>query len=212
MNRRNFLGRLAPLLVAAPAAQAHTPPPAPAKATPTIHPVAGHQSRVARTGMLPNVRLLTRENKTVHFYDDLVRDKTVLLNFILVQCRDGRCPLATATLRRVQDLLGDRMGRDVFMYSITLQPELDTPEILWAYADNFSPKPGWEFLTGAPADIEFLRRSLGYVDVDPERDRDLTNHLNMARYGNDKLDRWGAVSLRTKPENIASTFKWLSAV
>jgi protein SCO1/2 len=210
MNRRQFFG-LAPLLAAAPvvAAQAALSPVAVLPA-PTVHPVAGRQSRVARSGMLPNVPLLTHNRRAVNFYDDLIRDKTVLLNFFLVQCTDGKCPLATATLRHVQDELGERMGRDVFIYSITLQPQLDTPDILKAYADNFAPRPGWEFLTGKPADIEFLRRSLGYVDRDPERDRDPTNHIGMARYGNDALERWGAVSLRSTPENIASTFKWLS--
>ena len=213
MNRRHFLG-LAPLLAAAPvvAAQAALPPAPGLVAQPTIQPVTGRQSRVARSGMLPNVPLLTSNKKAVYFYDDLVRDKTILLNFFLVQCTDGKCPLGIATLRHVQDLLGDRMGRDVFMYSITLQPHLDTPDILKAYAANFAPRPGWEFLTGKPADIDFLRRSLGYVDRDPERDRDLTNHIGMARYGNDTLERWGAVSLRSEPENIASTFKWLSTV
>jgi hypothetical protein len=50
------------------------------------------------------------------------------------------------------------------------------------------------------------------VDWDPERDKDLSNHVGMARYGNDKLNRWGGVSVRSSPENIASTFDWLSQV
>lgn len=198
MDRRDFLGMsLVPLLLSTPAAAALD----------TTRPI----SRLARQGMLPNVPLVTHNKESVRFYDDLIRDKTVLLNFFLVQCTDGKCPIAMANLRKVQDLLGDRMGRDVFFISITLQPLFDRPDKLKAYAENIvGAKPGWDFITGKPSDIDSLRRSLGFVDSDPERDKDLTNHTGMARYGNDRLERWGMVSLRSSPDNIASTFKWLT--
>ena len=167
-------------------------------------------SRVARAGFLPNVPLVTQDGKKVRFYDDLIHDKTVLLNFFMVECTDGVCPTAVANLRKVQDLLGDRMGRDIFFYSITLQPRHDTPKVLREYVSNFDIKPGWTFLTGKPADIEHLRRALGYAEADPEIDRNPANHIGMARYGSDRLDRWGGVSVRSSPENIASTFQWLT--
>jgi protein SCO1 len=103
------------------------------------------------------------------------------------------------------------MGRDTFFYSITLQPQKDAPAILKAYAETFAVKRGWLFLSGKPADIDRQRRSQGYVDPDPERDRDPSNHIGMARYGDEKLWRWGAVSLNSSAENIASTFQWLSS-
>jgi len=206
MDRRSFLGLgaglglslgagLVPLLVPtrALAAQAPNEP----------------NSRAAQSGFFPNVPLVDQDGKSVMFYDDMVKNKTVLLNFFLIGCQDGRCPIATANLRKVQDMLGDRMGKDVFFISVTLQPELESPKILKKYADSFEVKPGWSFLTGKPHDIETLRRSLGYFDPDPERDRDLNNHIGMARYGNDKFNRWGAISLRSSPANIASTFQWL---
>jgi protein SCO1/2 len=198
MDRRDFLGMsLVPLLLSTPAAAALD----------TSRPM----SRLARQGMLPNVPLITHNNQSVRFYDDLIRDKTVLLNFFLVQCTDGKCPIAMANLRKVQDMLGDRMGRDVFFVSITLQPLFDRPDKLKDYAENVvGAKPGWDFITGKPSDVDLLRRSLGFVDSDPERDKDLTNHTGMARYGNDRLERWGMVSLRSSPANIASTFKWLT--
>ena len=201
MDRRNFLGRglgLAPLIVAGSALAGQEPD----------RPM----SRQARAGIFPNVPLVTHLGEKVRFYDDLIRDKTVLLNFFLVECTDGLCPTATANLRKVQDLLGERMGREIFFYSITLQPKKDTPSILKEYAGNFEIKPGWKFLTGKVAEVEKLRRALGYVDWDPERDKDLSNHVGMARYGNDRLERWGGISLRSSPENIASTFQWLTQV
>ena len=200
MDRRNFIGFGAtPLLPAA----------APVFAKPESIQNKW-QSRAARDGFLPNVPLVTHNNQKVMFYDDLIREKTVLFNFFMVGCTDGNCPTATANLRKVQDLLGDRMGRDIFFYSISLQPERDTPKILKEYAADFGVKPGWTFLTGKPKDIERLRRTLGYAEQDPEIDKDPANHTGMARYGDDRLERWGALSVRSDPSNIASTFKWLS--
>jgi protein SCO1/2 len=160
--------------------------------------------------MFPNVPLVSHLGKKVRFYDDLIHDKTVLLNFFMVECTDGVCPTATANLRKVQDLLGDRMGRDVFFYSITLQPKKDTVKALKEYSANFDIMPGWSFFTGKPADIEILRRALGYAEADPEIDKNPANHIGMARYGDDRLNRWGGVSVRSSPENIASTFRWLT--
>ena len=168
------------------------------------------RSRAAQEGFLPNVPLITQDGEHVNFYDDMVQGRTVLLNFFLISCKEGRCPVAMANIRRVQGLLGDRMGKDIFFLSITLQPEFDSPKALKAYAEGLDTLPGWTFLTGKATDIETLRRGLGFVDIDPERDRDLTNHIGMARYGDDRLERWGSVSLRSSSTNIASTFKWLS--
>ena len=199
MKRRDFFGLgLAPLILAGNVLAAQDP--------------NSSLSRPAQRGFFPNVPLVTQNGEKVRFYDDLIRDKTVLLNFFLVECTDGLCPTAISTMRKVQDLLGERMGKDIFFLSITLQPKKDTPAILKEYSDNFDIKPGWSFLTGKPADVEKLRRALGYVDSDPQRDKDLSNHVGMARYGNDRLERWGGVSLRSSPENIASTFKWLTQV
>src|SRR5437868_6922185 len=113
-----------------------------------------------RAGYFPNAVLRTHEDKSVLFYDDLIAGNFVTINFMYTGCGDI-CPGMTANLVEVQRLLGERVGRDIFMYSITLQPELDTPEILRGYADTFGVQPGWLFLTGERADIETLRRKLG---------------------------------------------------
>ncbi len=111
-----------------------------------------------------NVALTTHEGREVRFYDDLVKGKTVLLNMCYTVCTaEAICPLGTANLVAVQEILGPRVGRDVFMYSITLDPENDTPQVLDSYARAFGVGPGWEFLTGTKEDIERLRRNLGYV-------------------------------------------------
>ena len=100
-----------------------------------------------RKKSFPNVPLVTHEGETVRFYDDLIKDKTVLINFMYARCADI-CPGMTANLKLVQKEFGERMGRDIFMYSITLEPEHDTQAVLKAYAELFRVKPGWKFLTG----------------------------------------------------------------
>jgi protein SCO1/2 len=154
--------------------------------------------------VIPNIEVWTHEGRKVRFYDDLVKDKVVTLNVFFVGCGDS-CPLITANLRRVQDLLGERVGRDIFMYSITLQPELETPEILRDYAELFEVGPGWQFLTGAPADIELLRRRLGFYDPDPGIDVLDDAHTGILRFGNDRLRRWAGCPALARPEGIVFT-------
>lgn len=156
------------------------------------------------TGPLPNTRLYTHEGREVRFYDDLVRGKVVAINCMYADC-EGICPMATSNLLRVQEMLGERAGRDVYMYSITLQPEKDTPDGLRHYAEMHDVKPGWLFLTGAPADIRDLRYRLGFYDPDPRVDGDRETHTGMIRIGNDLYDRWTMAPSLGGPEPILAT-------
>jgi len=145
-----------------------------------------------RERYFPNVVLTTHEGRQVRFYDDLVKDKLVTLNVFYTSCQ-VTCPAITANLVRVRELLGDRVGRDLFMYSITLDPEHDTPEVLKEYAASHNLGQGWLLLTGKRDDIELLRRTLGFTWADPVRDANKDNHTGNLRYGNEPLMRWGAV-------------------
>ena len=94
-----------------------------------------------------NAVFRTHENKEVRFYDDLIKDKHVVINFMYTRC-DGSCPITTANLVRVQKELNNRIGHDIFMYSISLKPEEDDPATLKEYAKMYRTKPGWLFLNG----------------------------------------------------------------
>src|SRR5690349_1174577 len=83
----------------------------------------------------PDVPLQTQDGKTVRFYDDLLKGKIVVINFMYAGCGDI-CPAMMMNLLDVQKILGDRIGRDIFMYSITLQPELEISAILKAYSEG----------------------------------------------------------------------------
>lgn len=144
----------------------------------------------------PNVPLVTQDGKTVRFYDDLMKDKKVLVNFIFALC-DKACPLDTAKMAEIQKLLGDRVGRDVFMYSITLDPEHDTPEKLKAYAAEFGAGPGWLFLTGKRADIDKVRFKFGDRGKKEE-------HANTVRVGDVARGQWMRLPLAADHNSLVA--------
>jgi len=133
----------------------------------------------------PNVELTTHEGKKVRFFTDLIKDKVVAINFIYTRCPDT-CPLETAQLVRVQKIMGDRMGKDVFFYSISIDPKNDTPEVLQEYRERFG--ANWTFLTGDKKDIIKLRKKLGlYI---PEIQDGSNNHNVSMIIGNQTTGRW----------------------
>jgi protein SCO1/2 len=149
----------------------------------------------------PNVVLTTHEGKKVKFYDDLVKNKIVIFNFMYAKC-EGVCPGITMNLARVQKLLGPRVGRDIFMYSITLKSEVDTPKVLAEYARMHHAGPGWTFLTGKPSDIELLRQKQGFTNPDPVLDADKSQHIGMIRFGNEPMQWWAGCPGLARPEFI----------
>jgi protein SCO1/2 len=154
----------------------------------------------------PNVTLTTHEGKKVKFYDDLMKDKIVIINFMYVKC-DGKCPVTTTNLVQVQKLLGDRVGKDIFIYSITLKPEEDTPKVLKEYAKAYKVGKGWQFLTGDPKDIELLRQKLGFIDRDPVRDANKSNHIGMLRWGNEPHTLWAGCPASLAPAKIVKELR-----
>jgi protein SCO1/2 len=163
-------------------------------------------STIRRRNRFPNVPLLTHEGKLVKFYDDLIKDKTVLINFMYVRCGEI-CPGMTANLRRVQEEFGDRMGKDVFMYSVSL--DQDTPEMLKGYAELFNVEPGWTFLTGKNADIETLRNRLGFNSSDPKIDKDRTQHTGVVKFGIEHRETWAMAPALSEPQFIADYLRWM---
>jgi protein SCO1/2 len=158
---------------------------------------------------IPNVELTTHERKVVRFYGDLVKGRVVVVSFMYTSCTD-QCPLTTANLMAVQEMLGDRVGRDIFLYSVTLDPARDTPEVLKRYAERHGVGPGWTFLTGKRPAIETLRRALGIYDKDPTVDADRSQHAGLLVYGNDALRRWAMAPALAEPHVLARAIRRVS--
>ena len=155
-----------------------------------------------------NVELTTHEGRTVRFYDDLLKGKIVAIDLIYTTCQYA-CPLETARLAQVQRLLGDRMGRDVFFYSITIDPEHDTPPVLAEYAAKYRAGPGWLFLTGAKADIDRLSKKLGlYSPPDPSNP---DGHQPYLLVGNEATGQWMRNAATDNAKFLARTIgEWLT--
>ena len=170
--------------------------------------VAGQARELHQDGAawFTNVAVTTQDGRTLRFYDDVLKGKIVLINFFFTDC-DAVCPLMTENLARVQELLGDRVGKDIFMVSISLQPEHDTPEVLAAYAKTYGVGPGWLFLTGKKNDIELLRHRLGFVDSDPVEDADPEQHIGTVRITNEPMHRWAMSPALVNPPALVRTVK-----
>src|ERR1044071_2655749 len=174
----------------------HSAHAAPAPAAPA--PVANRYG----AGYFPNVPLVTQDGKTVRFYDDLLKDKSVAVNIIYTSCT-AECPLETARLAQLQRLLGERMGKDIFFYSISIDPEHDTPAVLKAYMEKFGVGPGWTFLTGGAADIRAVTKKLGLSRYSDAANKD--GHTAILMVGDVPGGQWVRHSAVDNPEFLASS-------
>lgn len=148
----------------------------------------------------PNVPLLTQHGKTVRFYDDLLKGKAVVINLIYTRCED-LCPLETARLAQVRQLLGKARREDIHFYSISIDPEYDTPQVLKAYAEKFRVGENWLFLTGRRSDIERLAKRLGLSSLTDAADRD--RHLPALMIGQEPTGEWMRLSATDHPRFLA---------
>jgi protein SCO1/2 len=185
----------ASLLSVAPQARGHGGAP---------HDVAKPESRPVRANRwganyFPNVPLTTQDGKTVRFYDDLIKGRSVAINFIFTDCTEV-CPLETANLVQVYKELGSRAGKDIVFYSISIDPQRDTPEVLKAYAEKFGAT--WLFLTGKQEDIRLLGKKLGVL-----RGRDAaagSHHAAQLVLGDEPGGQWQRNSAVDNPAFLAA--------
>src|SRR3954466_12371134 len=160
-------------------------------------------ARLAADGRLgrivfPDVTLTTQDGEDVKFYD-LIKGRIVAIDLIYTTCQYA-CPLESARLARMQQILGDRMGKDIFFISISIDPEHDTPAALKAYGAKYQAGPGWIFLTGKQSDIDMLSKKLG-LWTDPTLSQD--GHTPMLLIGNEPTAQWTQTSALDNPTYTA---------
>jgi len=119
-----------------------------------------NESGSARKMVIPDVEVLDQNGNALHFYSDLIKGKTVAINFIFTNCTTI-CPPLAATFARVQKDLGDKTGRVVHFISISVDPLTDTPERLKAWGAKFKAGDGWTFVTGEKQEVDKLLNALG---------------------------------------------------
>ena len=131
---------------------------------------------------IPNAHIYDQNGQQLNFYNDLVKGKIVAINFIFTTCT-ASCPPLTATFRKVQQNAAQR-GLPLQLISISVDPTVDTPERLHAFADKFNAGPGWTFVTGDKSEIDTLLRGLGAAVTNKN------DHTPMIMIGNDGADYW----------------------
>jgi cytochrome oxidase Cu insertion factor (SCO1/SenC/PrrC family) len=166
-------------------------------ATNVASPAGGTPKSAGGAAYFPNHELVTHENKTVRFYDDLMKNKVVLINFMFTTCK-GVCSPMTANLAKVQEQLGERLGKEVVILSFTVDRETDTPAVLKKYADSFKARPGWYFLTGKKENLDWVMYKLGgYVE-------DKNQHNLKLIVGNEATGEWQKLHAMANPTEIAA--------
>jgi protein SCO1 len=130
-----------------------------------------------------DVLLVNQNGEKMRFYSDLLQGKVVVINSFFATCT-GSCLPLTRNLEKLQKALGPHMGEDVFFLSISVDPAVDTPASLKAYAKKLNAGPGWYFLTGDKANVDFVLKRIGqFVD-------NKTDHLNIFIIANERTGLW----------------------
>jgi len=151
----------------------------------------------------PNVPLITQDGKVVHFNDDLLKGKIVAIDLIYTHC-EFSCPLETARMAQVQRILGDKVGKDIFFYSISIDPKRDTPAELKAYAKRYHAGPGSLFLTGKKSDIDLVSKKRELY-AEPSINQD--GHTTYLMLGDEPNGQWMQNSAVDNPRFLAITMQ-----
>lgn len=144
---------------------------------------AGEPQAGAASSYFSKISLIDQNGRRVNLYDDLIKGHTIVLNSFFASCT-GSCPVMARTFLHIQNKLGDRVGNDVILVSITVDPENDTPAKLKAYAEKMGAKKGWYFLTGTTDEVDGALRKIGqYTEL-------REGHMNVIIAGNDRTGLW----------------------
>jgi protein SCO1 len=156
-------------------------------------PATGSQSPAQK--YFTDVELINQNGEKMKFYSDLIKDKVVIINSFFATCQASCLPL-TRNLEKVQQALGERLGKDVYILSISVDPVVDTPPNLKEYAKKLNAKPGWYFLTGTKENVDFALNKIGQFVPDKQ------NHFNIFIIGNERSGLWKKAFGLAKSEEI----------
>jgi protein SCO1/2 len=158
-------------------------------------PAAPDGTESASAKYFTDIQLVNQNGEKMRFYSDLLQGKTVIINSFFATCQ-GSCLPITRNLEKVQEALGDRLGKDARIISISVDPEVDTPAELKAFSKKFHARPGWYFLTGSKENVEFVLKKLGqFVE-------DKNDHLNIFIIGNERTGLWKKAFGLAKSEEL----------
>ena len=153
------------------------------------------QGESAAQKYFTDVKLTNQDGEQMRLYSDLLKGRVVVINSFFSTCQ-GSCLPLTRNMQSLQTALGDKVGSEVYLISISVDPMMDTPERLKQFAAKFGAKPGWFFLTGDKENVDFALQKLGQY-VDNKQD-----HLNIFIIGNERTGLWKKAFGLAKSEEL----------
>ena len=158
-------------------------------------PSAGAKALSPAEKYFSDVELINQDGQKMRFYSDVLKNKVVVINSFFTTCTSV-CPPMNRNLERLQEALGERLGKEAFLVSISVDPETDTPPRLKEYARRFHARPGWIFLTGKKENVDWALYKLGqYVETKDD-------HTTIIIIGNEPKGLWKKAFGLTKPDEL----------
>jgi protein SCO1/2 len=149
----------------------------------TPRPAAPNSEQSPSHKYFTDTVLINQNGEKMRFYADLLQGKVVIINSFFATCQ-GSCLPMNRNLEKVQQALGDRIGKDVYILSISVDPTVDTPPKLKEYAQKLNARRGWYFLTGEKQNVDLVLNKLGQFVSDKQ------DHLNIFIIGNERTGLW----------------------
>ena len=157
--------------------------------------VVGQDQQSTAEKYFSDVELINQDGQKVRFYSDVLKNKVVVINTFFTTCK-SICPPMNRNFEKIQEALGDRLGKEAFLVSITVDPETDTPTRLKEYASRFHARPGWIFLTGKKDNVDWALYKLGqYVETKDD-------HNSIFIIGNEPKGLWKKAMGLAKAEEL----------
>jgi protein SCO1/2 len=132
---------------------------------------------------LHDLPVLNQDGKSLRFKSDVIGDRLIAITFTYTICTTI-CPILDSIFVKLQDKLGDRLNRDIFMATVSIDPVNDIPPRLKSYAVRLKAKPGWNFLTGNKVNVDKVLTGLDMYSAD------ILNHTPSILIGDGKTGVW----------------------
>ncbi len=152
---------------------------------------------------VPDLELSDQEGRKVRFYSDLIKDKVVVLSFFYTSCTYS-CTMQGQTFSKLQSLLGDRLGKSVFLISVTTDPAKDSPSLLKAWGNRYDVQSGWTLVTGKPAEMSDLL--MPFTGNPPGAGM----HLPSTFIGNDRTGLWTSAAGVFDPKELLNAIDFVT--
>ena len=147
-----------------------------------------------------NLPVRTQTGNTVRFYDDLLKDRVVVLNSFFASCKEVCSPM-THNLAKVQQQLAEKSMGNVHLVSVSVDPVNDTPDVLRGYASRHSARPGWTFVTGKKENIDWVLHKLGLYEETKDE------HTAVLWVGNERTGLWMKMHAMSPPSAIMNAIR-----